>query len=196
MTTTIPSATHITELHDQSIVHWKETGIIKQQTNFYALVEENHSWNFQLWLAEDRARRDDKGFEFVYHAKREIDHHNQQRNNMMEKMDAWLYNILKPSNDPHCAIHSETPGMIIDRLSILALKIYHMQLQALRQDVELEHQQTCQNKTNTLKAQREQLSQCLSLLFSEINKHQRTFKIYHQFKMYNDPTLNPELYKS
>ena len=70
-----------------------------------------------------------------------------------------------------------------------------MQLQALRQDVELLHQQTCQNKTNVLRAQREQLSQCLSTLLIETEKQQRTFRIYHQFKMYNDPTLNPEIYK-
>jgi len=194
-TSTVPSTTQITTLHDQSIIHWKKAGVTTQQTGFYALVEENHSWNFQLWLAEDRARRDDKGFEFVYLAKREIDHHNQQRNNIMEKMDGWLYYTLKPSTEIHCPVHSETPGMIIDRLSILALKIYHMQLQALRQDVDLAHQQTCQNKTNVLRAQREQLSQCLSMLFIETEKQQRTFRIYHQFKMYNDPTLNPELYK-
>ena len=184
----------ITPLHDQRIVHWKNNGLVLESSDFYALVEQNHSWNFQLWLAEDRARREDKGFEFVYNAKREIDRFNQQRNNVMEAMDAWLFKQLEPSQSAHCPLHSETPGMIIDRLSIMALKIYHMNLQVLRQDVLDEHRTLCKSKLHVLKAQRGELGQCLDKLLNEIQLKQRTFHVYHQFKMYNDPKLNPELY--
>ncbi|OGV44898.1 MAG: hypothetical protein A3F46_06105 [Legionellales bacterium RIFCSPHIGHO2_12_FULL_42_9] len=187
-------AEKITTLHDQCIVHWKISGVVLEATDFYALVEQNHSWNFQLWLAEDRARREDKGFEFVYNAKREIDRFNQQRNNVMEAMDEWLFKQLKPSQDAHCPLHSETPGMIIDRLSIMALKVYHMNLQVLRQDVPEEHRKLCESKRHVLKAQRGDLNQCLDNLLNEIKLKQRTFRVYHQFKMYNDPELNPELY--
>lgn len=184
----------ITQLQDQSIITWKNEALTLKETDFLALVEQNHSWNFQLWLAEDSARREDKGFEFVYQAKRTIDHCNQQRNNLMEKMDEWFVNQLNPSQKPDCAVHSETPGMIIDRLSILALKLYHMHLQLNRNDASMEHRQRCEEKYHTLQAQRQQLSQCLSELLTDITAGLRTFRVYHQFKMYNDPNLNPELY--
>lgn len=186
----------ITTLHDQRIVYWKNNGLVLEFSDFYALVEQNHSWNFQIWLAEDRARRKDKGFEFVYNAKREIDRCNQQRNNVMEAIDEWLFKQLELKQDVDCPVHSETPGMIIDRLSIMALKLYHMHLQIERQDVEDEHRQLCENKYCILKTQRTELSQCLDILLTEVKHKQRTFRIYRQFKMYNDPKLNPELYIS
>lgn len=186
----------IISLHDTSIQQWKNTGIALHQQALLALIEQNHAYNFQLWLAEDRARRDDQGFEFVYQAKREIDHCNQQRNNMMEKIDTTIFSELSPSTDSQCPVHSETPGMIIDRLSILALKIYHMHLQTLRTEVDENHRQICHEKYQVLLAQREQLKSCLEIFLKEIHTKKRTFRLYHQFKMYNDPKLNPELYKN
>lgn len=181
-------------LHKNAIIRWKATAVSLSETGFLRLVEENHAFNYQLWHAEDRARRDDMGFEFVYLAKREIDHCNQQRNNRMEAMDSWLYNSLNPADPASCPVHSETPGMMIDRLSILALKAYHMQLQVHREDVDQTHRDNCQNKLNVILAQQQQLMGCLQTLFNELINKTRTFKIYHQFKMYNDPSLNPELY--
>jgi len=181
-------------LQQNSIIRWKETGIVLCQTEFLALVEENHAFNYQLWHAEDRARREDMGFEFVYQAKREIDHCNQQRNNRMEAMDEWLYTRLTPAVGNDCPVHSETPGMMIDRLSIMALKAYHMELQVKREEVDEAHRQNCQLKLKTILAQQQQLFNCLTALIDEIIAKTRTFKVYHQFKMYNDPKLNPELY--
>ncbi|MFT4059612.1 MAG: DUF4254 domain-containing protein [Legionella sp.] len=184
----------ITQLHKQCIIQWKSSGIAYCHHDFYRLIEENHAFNFQLWHAEDKARRDDMGHEFVYHAKREIDQHNQARNNRMEAMDAWLYNELQPAAHMQCPVNSESPGMIIDRLSILSLKSYHMTLQTERQDVDETHRQNCCAKLAVIHQQLEQLSACLQQLLLEIREKKRTFRIYHQFKMYNDPTLNPELY--
>lgn len=186
----------IIAFHENSIVHWKTKGIQLNQHGFLALVEKNHSFNYQLWHAEDKARREDMGFEFVYRAKREIDLYNQQRNNQMEAMDTWLLNLLKPTKATNCPVHSETPGMMIDRLSILALKVYHMALQIKRFDVNATHQKNCAHKLQTMVTQKKQLSICLQQLIEEIINKTRTFKVYHQFKMYNDPTLNPELYQS
>lgn len=187
-------AAEIANLQRDSIVRWKVSELVLTQQNFLALVEENHAFNYQLWHAEDRARRNDMGYEFVYQAKREIDHCNQQRNNRMEAMDGWLFNALQPANSTICPVHSETPGMMIDRLSILALKAYHMDLQSKRMDAEEAHRQSCQNKWRTIVAQQNQLIECLQQLINEIHAKSRTFRVYHQFKMYNDPTLNPELY--
>ncbi|MGC1182541.1 DUF4254 domain-containing protein [Legionella sp.] len=192
--TEIIHTSSITKLHKQCIMHWKSSEIEYQYQNFYRLVEENHSFNYQLWYAEDRARRDDKGHEFVYHAKREIDQCNQSRNNRMEAMDTWLFNLLQPATLTQCPVNSESPGMIIDRLSILSLKSYHMELQTERQDVNEAHRKNCQDKLTIIQHQLEQLSLCLEQFLNEIEKKKRTFRIYHQFKMYNDPTLNPELY--
>ena len=177
------------QLHRESIVQWKEHSIELKHEGLLRLVEENHAFNYQLWLAEDRARRDDRGFEFVYQAKREIDHCNQQRNNRMEMIDEWFFNELQPAESTACPIHSESPGMMIDRLSILALKHYHMALQAIRAEVTDEHRKLCQHKLHII-----QLLHCLRDFLGEIESKKRTFKVYHQFKMYNDPTLNPQLY--
>ena len=189
-------ASDIVDLQVACLNRWEKDHIPLNQNHFLKLVEENHAFNFQLWHAEDRARRDDKGFEFVYHAKREIDHCNQQRNNRMEAMDEWLFKTLEPAAPTICTVHSETPGMMIDRLSILALKIYHMALQINRPDVDEAHHNACSAKLSTLQEQRMQLQRCLELFIKEIKEQTRTFRVYHQFKMYNDPTLNPELYQT
>lgn len=185
----------IINLQHEAILRWKKNGATDiSACDFLALAEENHAFNYQLWHAEDRARRDDRGFEFVYQAKREIDACNQQRNNRMESMDEYLFVHLKPASHEACPVHSETPGMIIDRLSIMALKIYHMNVQAMREDADETHRQQCQRKLDVLKSQHLQLQNCLKELLQQIKDKTRTFRVYHQFKMYNDAALNPELY--
>jgi len=190
------NVTEIANLHRDCILRWKTSGLTLNYRHFLAIVEENHAFNYQLWHAEDRARRDDKGYEFVYLAKREIDYFNQQRNNRMEAMDEWLYNALQPESAIDCPVHSETPGMMVDRLSILALKAYHMGLQVKRDEVDETHRQNCQRKWQTIIAQQNQLLVCLQQLMDAIKAGTRTFRVYHQFKMYNDPTLNPHLYQA
>lgn len=194
MSSSIITAEEICQLQEASISRWKQEGVQLQYKDFLKLVEENHSFNYQLWHAEDKARREDMGFEFVYQAKRQIDGFNQQRNNRMEMMDEWLFHHLQPAAPERCQVHSETPGMMIDRLSILALKAYHMNLQVERQDVDENHRRTCADKLTVIKAQQKQLMQCFNELLEQIRNKERTFRVYHQFKMYNDPKLNPELY--
>lgn len=183
----------ITSLHEQKINSWKKQGIELSESGLLELVEQNHNFNYQLWHTEDKARRDDKGFEFVYKAKRLIDGYNQQRNNFMEKIDLWIFTELHPSTEKSCPVHSETPGMIIDRLSILSLKEYHMDLQTKRSDVDDKHINACKEKLSVIKAQKAGLKECLQNLLDEISANTRTFRLYNQFKMYNDPSLNPEL---
>jgi len=116
----IPSARNMVRLHDELLVKWKKDGDCRAKTRgLPGWIEENHLRNIRLWQAEDKARREDKGFEYVYRAKRAIDTFNQQRNDFIEKMDAWLVQALNPPQTG-CAFNSETPGMMIDRLSILA----------------------------------------------------------------------------
>ncbi len=189
-------ASEIVELQQNSIADWKDKGIVLSQEGLFRLVEENHALNLQLWQAEDRARREDMGHQFVYHAKREIDHCNQQRNNRVQDIDEWLITALNPASSKQCPVNSETPGMIIDRLSILALKRYHMYAQTQRQEVGETHRLTCLQKSKQIELQQNQLARCLDQLLAEIKDKTRTFSMYYQYKMYNDPSLNPELYNT
>jgi hypothetical protein len=157
------------------------------------LAGENHRRNFDLWHTEDEARRNDLGPDHVCQAKRAIDKFNQQRNDFIQQMDEWLIHHLRPPGEG-CPLNSETPGMMIDRLSILALKSYHMGIEANRVDASATHRENAAKKVAVLDQQIRDLTGCLQALFDDIAAGRRTFKVYFQFKMYNDPTLNPALY--
>jgi hypothetical protein len=149
--------------------------------------------NFQLWHEEDIARREDLGPERVRQAKRVIDRCNQARNDAIEKIDVWLLGQLPPAR-PESTQHSETPGMIIDRLSILSLRVYHMRIEASRASASDEHRHTCRERCTVLEEQARDLKRCLQVLLVELRKGTRRFRLYRQFKMYNDPNLNAQLY--
>ncbi|TAG10865.1 MAG: DUF4254 domain-containing protein [Verrucomicrobia bacterium] len=162
-------------------------------TNLTDLVRQNHYFNFMLWHEEDIARRDDLGFERIAQAKRAIDRYNQLRNNFIEEMDKALIHLLMPALSG-CPKNSETPGMMLDRLSILALKEFHMREETQRSDATASHVENCQTKLVRIVKQRGDLADCLSELIDDVLAQRRTFAVYYQFKMYNDPALNPQLY--
>ena len=184
----------IMDFQQTAIENWKNQDIQYHQSGWMAFVEANHAFNYQLWNAEDRARRNDMGDAFVVKAKRDIDYFNQQRNNQMENIDKAMIELFQPASHEDCPVNSEAPGMMIDRLSILALKIYHMRLQTQRKDVDSSHIQNCETKLQQLRVQHQQLGNCLQELLEQVKEKNRTFRVYHQHKMYNDPNLNPELY--
>jgi hypothetical protein len=160
---------------------------------FLRLVQENHLRNFQLWHEEDIARRDDLGSERVHQAKRAIDRFNQERNNFIEEMDKALVAELQPA-PAGVPRNSETPGMMIDRLSILALKEFHMREESVREQASAAHRATCAEKLARIVLQRADLTQSLGELLADVVAGRRSFAVYYQFKMYNDPALNPQLY--
>ena len=162
---------------------------------FLIQVEENHLRNFTLWHHEDDARREDKGFEFVFNAKRAIDKNNQERNDFIEKMDKFLFDQLGDQFSESTPMNSETPGSIIDRLSIMALKEFHMQVEVDRSDVDQEHFDKCMFKVTVIQQQIQDLKSALENLLTDCTDGTRGFRVYFQFKMYNDPDLNPALYK-
>lgn len=183
-------AAHQTEL----TARWHQSTPAASQTGFLQLLEENHLRNFSLWHEEDVARRDDLGFERVYQAKRNIDRFNQERNNFAEEMDKAIVAELKPA-ESGCPRNSETPGMMIDRLSILALKEYHMHEETVRPEATPAHREKCAEKLARIRRQRNDLTTCLAELLADVAARRRTFSVYYQFKMYNDPALNPQLYR-
>jgi Protein of unknown function (DUF4254) len=127
--------------------------------------------------------------------KRRIDKSNQDRTDLVELIDSYffdLYSGVKPASD--ATVNTESPAWAVDRLSILHLKIYHMNEEVVRNDVDAVHITTCQNKLNILLEQKIDLSQSISELLESISKGQKRMKVYKQMKMYNDPSLNPVLY--
>lgn len=196
MTDEALNPTTITDLQKALTHRWHTTPCEVTATDaLLQLVEENHKRNFTLWHHEDDARREDKGFEFVYHAKRAIDRNNQERNDFIEKMDQYLFGLFGDHFTETTAMNSETPGSIIDRLSIMALKEYHMQEEVDREDASSEHIKQCGFKLSVIRKQIEDLRSSLTELLDGCKSGSRGFRVYFQFKMYNDPELNPALYK-
>jgi len=166
--------------------------------DFLEIVLTEHACNFKLWHVEDKARRKDVDDSVIANCKREIDKLNQLRNDWMEKIDLWIVNNIVPylPKVKEKKYNTETIGSIMDRLSILSLKIYHMQEQTLRDDVGLEHIETCKHKLSVLKEQHFDLKKPLIELVEDYFSGLKVPKVYFQFKMYNDPNLNPELYSA
>lgn len=184
------------QIHNNNIIEWHNQ-LQKSETELpWSFIEENNQFNFLLWHEEDIARIKDIEPERIVSAKRNIDKYNQARNNAIEKIDEWILNYLHANVDnANKPMHSETPGMMIDRLSIMALKRYHMFEETLRTDATDEHMMLCTKKVNVLDEQMQDLSDCLRNILLQLQQGQLKFKVYRQFKMYNDPSLNPELYK-
>jgi hypothetical protein len=159
-------------------------------------IERNHWHNCRLWEQEDLARRRHVADAEIAANKRAIDGHNQKRNDAIERIDEELLRGLDEiERRPQARLSSETPGAMIDRLSILALKIHHMRLQTQRKDVDRSHIESCEAKLARLIEQRTDLAACLERLLAELQSGESYFKLYRQFKMYNDPNLNPAIYQ-
>ena len=127
--------------------------------------------------------------------KRRIDRSNQVRTDMVEYIDSWLldkYRDVTPL--PTARLNTETPAWAIDRLSILALKIYHMRCETERTDVDEAHRAACRKKLDVLLSQQVDLSRAIEELIEDIEAGRKYMKTYKQMKMYNDPSLNPVLY--
>ena len=166
--------------------------------DWLGLVSGQHYANFVLWHIEDEARVPGASDAEIAAVKRRIDPANQRRNDLAEGLDvallAWL--TARGLPNPAAALHSESLGMMIDRLSILALKIYHTREEAGRMDAPAGHAQRNLDRLAILLEQRADLAACLDALWSEILAGTRRFKLYRQLKMYNDPSLNPAVYRA
>jgi hypothetical protein len=197
-TATIVDVRLITSLHATTVKLWHHQAVENAHRDFLYLVCEQHKWNFLLWHEEDRARSPDAADSEIAEIKRKIDGLNQKRNDAIERLDEALRRMLDERGilpNPGAKHNSETPGSIIDRLSILALRIYHMQEQADRIDAPAEHTAKTLQKLDTLYAQHDDLSTALAELLSDLHSGRKRLKLYRQMKMYNDPSMNPYLYE-
>ncbi|AFL87736.1 hypothetical protein Terro_1427 [Terriglobus roseus DSM 18391] len=156
------------------------------------IAQRLHAANFTLWHLEDEARDPNATDRTIVQCKRFIDRTNQQRNNLVERLDESLLDRLQQNGT--APLHSETPGQIVDRLSILSLKIYHTHEEAERATASAEHRERNRQRLRILTEQRDDLRDALTLLFHNIADGKVRFRLYRQMKMYNDPDLNPVLY--
>lgn len=197
---TLPAAQDITRAHDDLLAEagWARSDKPAKPTPdalAWQFIEANHRCNNLLWDEEDQARRTDVPDSAIAANKRAIDGCNQRRNDAIERIDECLLAELEGvARRGDARMSSETAGAMIDRLSILALKIFHMRAQTRRSDASREHVETCAAKLARLEEQRRDLAACLGRLLAECAAGTAYFKVYRQFKMYNDPALNPYLY--
>lgn len=199
------SAKEIVELHDRLTRDWHRTDAPGEElraleesseTVWLSAVAGQHLANFKLWHIEDEARAPGATDKEVAGVKRRIDTTNQRRNDLAESLDRLLMERLEERGlpRPDAPLHSESPGLMIDRLSILSLKIYHTREEATRADAPEGHAERNCLRLAVLEEQRTDLAGCLDDLWRETLAGTRRFKIYRQLKMYNDPALNPAIY--
>ena len=148
------------------------------------------------WHLEDIIRDPAIDPEEALRLKRWIDKSNQERTDMVEYIDSWFLDKYKDVVvSPNAKINTESPAWAIDRLSILSLKVYHMQQEVNREDASEYHKFICQSKLDVLQLQHQDLSTAIEELIDDIAKGIKYMKVYKQMKMYNDESLNPVLYQ-
>ena len=187
----------VTGMQHLLAVHWHHEPLDNPYQGFLELVCREHQFNFLLWHEEDVARCPHSSDTRIATAKRTIDKLNQQRNDAIEHMDDAIADIVEReetlSKGP---LNTETPGSVIDRLSILALRMYHLEEQSQRGDVDAEHCLNVQQKLHICTRQHWELARSLKELLADILAGRKQHRTYRQLKMYNDATLNPYLYKN
>lgn len=204
----------VSQLHDQTLLREGAPPVADPSlaangdrvSPLWHWIATNHFFNSSLWAEEDLARRTTVRAEEIAQNKRAIDKFNQARNDATERVDEILLTELglvdaasaqtdaPVSKVPTGArLNSETAGSIIDRMSIMALKIHAMRAQTLRTDVDEAHRSSSQVKLDKLLQQRADLGSCLDELVADTQAGKAYFKVYRQFKMYNDPRFNPAL---
>ncbi|MDO9236539.1 MAG: DUF4254 domain-containing protein [Aquabacterium sp.] len=214
MTITLHLGLPVSELHDATLTAAGGAPVAaptpastsEHKDLLWQWIATNHFFNSSLWAEEDLARRTTVSATEIAQNKRAIDKFNQARNDATERVDEILLTELGlvdaasaqtdapvskvPAN---ARLNSETAGSIIDRMSIMALKIHAMRAQTLRTDVNTAHVSSSQVKLDKLLQQRGDLGNCLDTLLADTQAGRAYFKVYRQFKMYNDPRFNPAL---
>lgn len=188
----------ITAMHEETVERWHDQPVANSYEGFLQIVCEQHMYNFLLWHEEDIARSPDVGDARIAEVKRAIDRYNQKRNDAIERIDDTLLRDLDERHVlvlPNARVNTETPGSAMDRLSILALRTYHMEEQARRLDASPEHLAKVQQRLPILATQRHDLANSLQELLDDLGAGRKRLKLYRQMKMYNDPALNPYLYR-
>ena len=187
----------IDDYHLQNFVDAKKNNPYNN-SNFFEKMIYDKCWIDTIqWHLEDIIRKPEISPKDALLIKRKIDLSNQDRTDMVEELDDYFFEKYTNSTKSKLAIlNTETPAWAIDRLSILALKIYHMNEEANRKSASIEHKKKCSKKLEGLLVQRKNLSKAIDQLLKNISKGRVIISTYKQMKMYNDDSLNPELYSN
>ena len=201
--TDLPSSADVIAAHDAALAAPPAAG---EANDLCGWIAANHFHNRSLWAQEDLARRTQAPDAEIVANKRAIDLHNQARNDAIERIDEFLLSALglvdpatlasalpRATVAPGARLNSETAGSMLDRISILGLKIAAMREQARRTDVDDAHRRMCGERLQRLVQQRADLGACYDELLADARAGRAYFQVYRQFKMYNDPRLNPAL---
>ena len=191
------------EIFEKSVNDYHVYDDISRQPNnpfenksFEHLMYEKNWIDTVQWHYEDIIRDPDIDPHEGMKLKRLIDSSNQNRTEMVEYIDSYFLNLYSSVTPlENAKVNTESPAWAIDRLSILILKIYHMEEESNRKDVKEEHRNNCQKKLDILIEQREDLSESIDQLLMDLSKGIKKMRVYKQMKMYNDESLNPVLYK-
>jgi hypothetical protein len=191
------------EIFEQSIVEYHKLDNVDQawsnpypENSLEAILYHKNWIDTVQWHFEDLVRDPNVTDREVTVLKRRIDKSNQDRTDKVELLDDWIihqFKEVKLASD--AKLNTESPAWVIDRMSILALKIYHMQEQVNRSDVDSDHKNKCQAKLEVLLEQKNDLSMSFDELITDVANGKKKVKVYRQMKMYNDEKLNPVLYK-
>ncbi len=182
---------HLTDNVDTPMNNPYERGSIDYSLYMKCWID-TVQWHFEDIIRDPHINSDD-----ALSLKRRIDRSNQDRTDLVEEIDSYFrhqYSQVKPL--PEARLNTESPAWAIDRLSILALKIYRMAEQVSREDASAEHRAKCQAKLDVLNEQRVDLGTAIDQLLDDISEGKKYMKVYRQMKMYNDPSTNPVLYGS
>ncbi|MEG9438223.1 DUF4254 domain-containing protein [Edaphobacter sp. HDX4] len=186
-------------MQDRTTEDWHQSAPVEpiRPGDLDSVITAQHRSNFDLWHEEDKARAPQASDSDIATVKRTIDRLNQRRNDLVERIDQMILAGFEEAMKtyPDAPMHSETPGMMIDRLSILALKIFHTREEVHREGVTQAHQQRNRERLKILEEQRSDLAFALDAFLKDAAQGRRRFKLYRQMKMYNDPELNPAVYK-
>ena len=185
----------IDDYHLQDFVQAKKTNPYSNSKLFEKMIYDKCWIDTVQWHLEDIIRKPDISPKEALQIKRKIDSSNQDRTDFVEELDDYFFkNFSNSSPSNEAILNTETPAWAIDRLSILALKIYHMNDEANRKSASRDHRQKCAAKLDTLISQRINLSKAIDQLLENISQGRVIISTYKQMKMYNDESLNPELY--
>lgn len=189
----------ITTLHRDCVARWHAQPVDQPHSGLLGTICQQHGFNFLLWHEEDKARCPAATDGEIAAVKRAIDKLNQQRNDWIERIDDWIGDELAsrcvlPADD--APLNTETLGSTIDRLSILSLRIYHLIEQLDRADASPAHRESVSRKLAVAQAQLADLSYAGKQLADDLFAGRKRHRTYRQLKMYNDPALNPYLYRT
>jgi len=181
---------HLTDNVDTPIRNPYEQGTIEHSLYLKCWID-TVQWHFEDLIRDPQINPTE-----ALALKRRIDKSNQDRTDLVEEIDSYFRKVYSTVNPlPDARLNTESPAWAVDRLSILALKIYHMKEQVERKDADAAHIERCQLKLNVLLEQQVDLSTAIDQLLDDYEAGRKVMKVYRQMKMYNDPSTNPVLYK-